>query len=145
MKTWQEMEPRERDAWIAEHVMGFVAYYGLDAYDGKQDTHSPYCLWGTPEYIASWSDMFGESSAPNGCEPTYASLPHYTTDPAADYSVLEKVRDTWGDSTGFQTDRFIECLEFIWGMTHWGEANPIAYQPGDYSHAAFLAMKGDWE
>lgn len=24
MKTWDEMTPRERDAWVAENVMGWV-------------------------------------------------------------------------------------------------------------------------
>lgn len=64
----------------------------------------------------------------------------YTTDPAADYSVLEKVRKTWD----LQQIRALSAsLRYIWHERKEATPYPMEtfYQPGDYSRAALAVLK----
>ena len=144
---WDTAEPHERDSWIAEHVMGWVRYYGRDD-AAEPSERTPYCLLGSPEYVAEWSKKFGASEEPNGEEAIASSLPHFTTDAAADFMVLERVREwggsEWGgeDDTRFQS--FCNALPTIWWprstvSLHFNLAT--LYEPGDWSHAAYLALQ----
>ena len=55
-----------------------------------------------------------------------------STDPAADYSVLVKVREAWGaDATG----KFVDALVELWHFP-----TPLMYRPGDYAKAALTAL-----
>lgn len=69
-------------------------------------------------------------------------VPHYTTDPAADYQVLEHVREKWEP---LQHCTMRDELQMAWGERArdaevaqvWG---PTQYRPGDYSRAALAAL-----
>lgn len=62
------------------------------------------------------------------------TIPHFTSDANADYSVLEHVRKTW--SWEKQSD-FKMALNRIWNTREDGVmvAGPILYETGDYSQA----------
>ncbi len=63
-------------------------------------------------------------------------LPNYTTDPAADYKVLEWLRGKYSEDD-FVGGMFLSELDDIWCAESrgiWG-GDPLAYQPGDYSRA----------
>lgn len=63
-------------------------------------------------------------------------LLHFTTDPAADYKVLEWVRGKYSEDD-FVGGMFLSALDDIWcaeSRGRWG-GDSLAYQPGDYSRA----------
>lgn len=68
-------------------------------------------------------------------------VPHYTTHVAADYSVLRKVRGMWDFD---QTRAFENALYAIWegrvSSTSVSWPYPTLYRPGDYAHAAWMAL-----
>jgi hypothetical protein len=142
MKTWDEMEPRERDAWVAEHVMGWtwIAYWKGAKRDvrvralfepgkclGKID--DPECPWGC--------------ITPAGDEPAEIySGAQFSADANADILVLKHIAATWPHE---KTNAFVNALTTI----RWPRSNvSVAFslelfsEIGDYSHAAYLALTG---
>lgn len=123
---WDAMTPRERDAWVAEHVMGW-----RDVDDGKfmakwkgYDEDTGKVLW----------DQTDHSGIPSegGCRDF---LPNCSTDASADYLVLKKVRETWGNDKKI---KFEMNLESQFHRT--GCCQAMNYQSGDYSYAAYLTL-----
>lgn len=142
MKTWDEMEPCERDAWVAEHVMVWTLA------DRRQ------MGWG--DGPAVW--LTGEPFDDEHSNPTHQE-PQFTTDAAADYLVLVRVRETWmnveaANAEGGEHYRKLRALFHrhlvvtIWGNRGEQRSLPYCewvdrecrYEPGDFAHAAYLAI-----
>jgi hypothetical protein len=126
---WDAATARERDCWVAEKVMGWrqvsipPVEHAFAKCEGREPDPGP------------WRVM-------PGYDPITAlkSVPEYTTDPAADYEVLKRVRETWEDTSDFH-----HALSEIWGFRHFRTkhmlwVNPLLYEPGDWAHAAYLAL-----
>lgn len=67
-------------------------------------------------------------------------LPAYSTDIAADYSVLVHIRDAWSAN---QLKNFRAHLWKTWDARHRGLMvlkSELSYEPGDYSRAALAAL-----
>ena len=127
---WEDMEPRERDAWVAESVMGWRPYWETAPLEGE--------IWMLPP---------GKSHAVES-----EIAPPFTTDASADYLVLQKVREMWACPAAKRNERsllymFAEHLHEIQYARKDGcmgnEITPVFYEPGDYSHAAYLALASD--
>lgn len=108
---WDSAEPRDRDAWIATQVFGW--------------THD---IWGN---IAGWRDSQGEWKGG-------LSANRFTTDPAADYEVLKRVRETWDRR---MTEAFYIELRKILNSKMFGVYRNMSYEPGDWSWAAYRATR----
>ena len=146
MKHYDDMSPRERDAWGAEHVMGYVVYKGYDVYDGVIDKKSPYRMLCSPEYFAKWTQKFGPSDEGISDDVNLITfrMSNYSTDASADYEILKKVRETW--EVIFQ-NAFAENLHTsilaIRKTKHprgLSRNDLLFYEPGDYLHAAWMAL-----
>lgn len=119
------LDPRERDARVAELVMGWrdIAPREIRGY-------------GCPDQVM----LFGV--APD--DPLSNLVPHYSTDIAADYVVLEKVRADWGEE---RIAVFASCLRDVWDtrpsacrlICNGGDL-PLAYRAGDYALAALASL-----
>lgn len=75
------------------------------------------------------------------------NLPAYTSDASADYTVLERVRETWDD---IEQVRLFDALHELWcgvdegkryGFGKTNRCTPMNYLPGDYSRAALSVLK----
>lgn len=146
MKTWDEMEPRERDAWVHQYVFGNAfwtnkrgeyTFVVTNLHDGRE----PWCSSKYPK---------PDEYAPIDC----ADIDHmnhivgelvkrFTTDASSDYEVLCRVRETWGPN---QFVEFSVRLQSMLTQRLSGD-RPLCgammfYRPGDYSHAAYLALTG---
>jgi hypothetical protein len=107
--------------------------------------------------LMGWTEVMpGLFGVPVGVPPggttmgTKQPITPYSTDIAADYSVLCHVRETWGASNH---ESFFTLLWWAWAHRQdkdikaatrdiaegWG-AMPTYYQPGDYSRAALKAV-----
>lgn len=68
-------------------------------------------------------------------------VPYFSTDPAADYSVLCRVRQKWDiydrQKFGIALDAIFQS-RITYCMSAWETAS--MYEPGDYSRAALLAV-----
>lgn len=71
-------------------------------------------------------------------------VPRYTSDPAADYEVLRRVRETWSYALNVE---FARQLERTWkDRLYAGTIGPFSnwaccYQPGDYARAALKTLE----
>lgn len=151
MKTWEEMEPRERDVWVAEHVMGWEWIVmrvpeGPFRYLCPPDRETAE-VCRIPEWVET-SDHDWRGPRANGDERVTSQtgrMMRYTTDASADYEVLRHVRETWGPKAASE---FMDGATSIWaarraamyrGLSY---NDALMYEPGDYSHAAYLALTG---
>lgn len=155
MSKWDEMTERERDAWVATHLFDW-RWMRFDGHGGFPKQHvacvppetAQRTIFNYPKDTAvevserdshprfsDWDRMYYRDGNDDGLQ----VIPEFTTDASADYLVLCKVREEWD---GNKHEEFIGILECLFGHTHWGEGNAMAYQPGDYSHAAYLALEG---
>jgi hypothetical protein len=156
------MTERERDAAVAECVMGRRFWserrgdYKLAVMDvrlagyPKGSWHEPWKMSrskSTERYERiSWSEA--AAMGYHGTGPA-----HYTTDPADDYLVLGHVRENWDE---MEVLKFSQSLDFIqktraleYDASHGsirsafiGTVQIVMFmEPGDYSHAAFLALE----
>ena len=123
---------RELDRAVAEKVMGC---YEKERTRFRRRTVYDLVIPGGTDAISFF--------APGAC---WAAVPHYSTCPRDDYSVLVKVRTDWVYS---QRAAFTEQLDLILRtripLTNGVEAYPnrlLRYEPGDYSKAALAAMGG---
>lgn len=128
---WEEMQPRERDAWIAENVMGYV-WFRFERRDGSRRAT---LMTETSKRQCEQISLDGCKVVAGPCEEVDASgAPNYTTNASDDYLVLEKVRETWN------IVRITEFESRLFELQRHRSLPSISYQPGDYSHAAFLAL-----
>ena len=84
--TWDEMSPRERDALVAEHIMGAVW------------THEPKWPGGPADYLKlpdGAGGVLAERRCSDGRTVYPAGLRHYTTDIAAACEVVEEMQGQW--------------------------------------------------
>jgi len=109
MSKWDQMMPRDRDLWIAEHVIG---------------------------WCSSWEEH---------------TWPSFTTDAAADYLVLERIRKGQRDGQPIvdwerYLDSLFECFCFSDKSVRRSGCRTyefiVNYEVGAYSHAAYLALEG---
>lgn len=125
------MTDRELDAMVAEKVMGWKYHRCHERGKGATVYH----FLPPGEYPPAWWHKPTEHPKPpdNKKHRVFEfDLPRYTTDPAADYAVLVKVRESW---TPEQTGAFVDALIALWHYP-----TPIQYRPGDYSRAALAAL-----
>lgn len=121
-KTWDEMESRERSEFVAPMIDFRV----------EGDHHGEF-----------WA---GEMSPGSGFFDWQADIEDdVTQDPTLDYRVLKHVRDTWGCD---EVCRFRDELQKLWERRAEQRCvngryvcGPNQYEPGDYSHAAYLATR----
>ena len=144
-KTWDELtDPRERDAAVAERVMGWewrtygpgFSHSGHIRWMDRPDAPNGPC---GPDIVTATGD---EPAAVDGLR----WVPKFSTDPAADYAVLEHVRREWLFS---RRQAFVRALHETWRARPLGPGKPQAwpdcameYRPGDYSEAAYRAASG---
>ena len=131
---WDTADARARDAWIAMHIMVLA---------NVQDGRLKY--WFTPT-DSGYTPRPEKPREHEGDKPAkvylnvhqqWVEVPHFTTDAAADYLVLERVRE-WGRS---QQESFYWSLINTWIECAFDEWPAMGYRPGDYSHAAYLALQ----
>lgn len=145
--TWDEMTPRQRDAWIAEKVMGWSVVeecksFGVVERHLRAPGHPA-----KPNTVCNY--ITGTLVVP--CLPN-EFLPHYSTDIAAAWEVVEAVGRTW---RGFPFMLTWEPNEFyggpLWhaGWVEWlyGEMESRATAKADtiseaICHAAYKALGG---
>lgn len=90
-----------------------------------------------------WWDNYDDEISDEGESPVrqgyavYDSVPHYTTDAAADYLVLVHVRESWDQE---KRHLFEVNLEGIWLKRNRWYTTPVWYEPGDYSRAALAVL-----
>lgn len=119
-ERWEAMQPRDRDAWVAEHVMGWERE--------PQEWHpGANVVWFRPD------EAYCREHREQNQSTLLATAMTFTTDAAADYLVLERVRETWDEDRRI---RFNDWLEVM--MTGLSD-----YRIGQYSQAAFLTMEND--
>lgn len=133
-ETWVEMGPRERDAWVAEHVLGWKR-------ESEEQHPGANVAWFVP------SPKFRGTGTGTTVHASTA-MPHSST-ADADYEVLKHVRETWGEPGARRNERsllymFAEYLHEIQYPRKDGcmglELTPVFYKPGDYSAAAYLSL-----
>ncbi len=82
--------------------------------------------------------------SPNGNWAQSLDVPHYTSDPAADYEVLRRVRETWSYALNVEFARQLErmCKDRLYaGTTGPFSSWACCYQPGDYARAALKTLE----
>lgn len=90
-----------------------------------------------PRIVRDWP-----ATSPNGN--SGLDVPRYTSDPAADYEVLKRVRGTWSYALNVE---FARQLERMWkDRLYAGATGPFSnwaccYQPGDYARAALKTLE----
>ena len=148
-KHWDDMSPRERDAFGSEHIFtrpvkwlpcwrdpecGTLVIQGNDPDSPDMSGFS-----GTTEpcyFDERLSESFIDDSS------YWDVVPNYSTDASADYLILEKVRETWNrHRQQLFANRLHEIAYGRFGC--WDrcmEEGLMMYEPGDYIHAAWLAL-----
>lgn len=96
-----------------------------------------------------YANYNGEWMLPDGSIKHYCFTPKFTTDIAADYMVLERVRETWSVT---QEREFESSLFVIWDErsssrektqnVSW-PIHAVLYIPGDYALAALLTLESE--
>ena len=119
-EKWAAMNDAGRNEWIAANVMRWK----------RADRRA--MGWGVGPVV--W--ITAENPDDPNSNPTVQD-PQFTTDVAADYLVLCLVRETWDE---LQAARFADRLISVWESRLGDYA--LHYHPGDYSHAAYLALSG---
>ena len=141
MKPWNEIpEGRERDAGVAELVMGWrlglLERYVDAEHDDYRYRHpvSGKSFSGSTYSIAH---ITGYPVRDDG-----KTIPHFTTDPSADYSVLEFVRREWDEPQLIDFCAQLESLCYWqWSSSQGRGTSRLYYMPGFYSAAAYEAKR----
>lgn len=124
--TWEAMTEFGRNHWVARNVMGESE---------PDDAELTSAGWVSQQQVrcedGSYAREYAETLWP----------PRYATDAAADYLVLERVRETW------DADRLVSysfALQQMLALRGRGDKPLVSYamwyEPGDYSAAAFMAL-----
>lgn len=156
----EQSESRALDARVAERVMrldvrGFTYAYQCEGTwtvtnrdngeswigDGRGSMQPVYVV--APHWL---EDIEPDAELFNGCPILGLEVvPFYSTDPADDYEVLKRVRETWSDE---MAGAFADHLERTWhersGVGPEYERRAVlacVYEPGDYSRAAISVMQ----
>lgn len=144
MKPVNEMSVEEMEIEVAERVMGARWVTSCSS----RQSHCLQPAEKVDEY--SPSHVFTRETLPAGhTARAFWEPPHYLRDPAADYSVLEKVRKTFNrEQFGMMLNAItsIYCDRFV---KHTGALRPdensrrvfLLYEPGDYSKAALSCIR----
>lgn len=139
IKTMREQNPREFDALVAEKVMGWKRYHFIG---GKRNPNFQFIRQLDPEYVAGVVEECSETLPWFNDEPR---CPNYT-DPAADYAVLEHVRETWRCHEAEAFNKHItDIVQERWCNRDMATVNMnyptiIDYLPGDYAEAALTVV-----
>lgn len=142
--NWDEMTPRQRDAWVAENVMHSQIFVHIDGayHEVAERLCNDYekSHW----WKAWWKPVKGEALPDDSYFGRY-----YSSRVEHDYLVLCKAREEWGGKQdGFmERDRFLFHLRCIISKRVLGDNDWIQqtvayfyYEPGDYSHAAWMVL-----
>ena len=130
---------RELDAAVAEVIFGWRWYAA--AWGSLRFLGNPNWTEDSPE-TPHWPLTEASTKLPL-CDDWQRSVPRYTTDPTADYSVLKHCRDN--DSDGEWTE-FGCSLYDLWhsrsarGMNASGGLTWMPYEPGDYAKAKLASI-----
>lgn len=143
-----QLEKRERDALVAEHVMGWQWFErNLNDGESRKALYPPEkngwfrANWSNTLYrpasekterFSDWDNACGRRED-NSRHVAEWGVPHFSTEASADYSVLKHVRETWDK---YWLCDFSEWLNNLFDMRPGVLPDPIQYQPGDYSIAA---------
>ena len=121
--NWSSLTPRERDALVAEKVMGWVIDPGA-CHDDPTEIHTAF-LFDPAQYPDAYP------SVSHGLRPERSDqfVPHYTTQIARAWEVVEKMQ-----SMNHQQDIHIQCLHGKWdvSMCHF-ERNEEQMEWGDWT------------
>jgi hypothetical protein len=118
---------REKDARIAEKVFGWTRHANgrtTEVGEARVD----WCFAWVPERF-------------NGDVTHRHRLPHFSRSADADYSVLERVRDSWD---GARLAHFGRALSALWAQDSdmaTAGLDALSYRVGDYSRAALAALE----
>lgn len=126
VEQWQSMQHRERDAWIAEHVM---------RWDRDPDDKHPgsNVSWFIPD-----REHRGEGT---GTTVIATTAPPFSSHAEFDYHVLKRVREAWGGKRLWNFAVHFHTITGLRARTAEQQAVfSVMYEPGDWSRAAFLAM-----
>lgn len=161
--SWESMTERERDAWVGVALFEWrwLLHYGSGGHPYACAVYPPEApgriifnepvnaIDVTSEFSFEDSERFsdwdriqyrdGDGTSRPEC------LPHYTTDASADYEVLKHVR---GGDSSISFDEFsgeFFAMHAIRRRTGEVPLGGIAYRPGDYSKAAYLAKTAEQE
>lgn len=128
-------KPREFDALVAMHLHGW-RWWKFTGTADKPRSKSLYQFLNPADSGWAGDDYFRgvHVDAPGADGGTMGdSQPRYAAGPAADYATLSRVRETW---TTAQLVALKDVLYDMWLERGAKFLDRIAYQPGDYSHAA---------
>ena len=142
---WDTATERERDAAIAEHVMGYGEIRWLlcwsDPETGEWRPHADQTteaeLVGIIEYSREPCHWPGDDE-PMEKPSLWYPVHNFTTRADNDYLVLERVRAAWNRR---MTEVFYIELRKILNSKMFGVYRSMSYEPGDWSHAAYLALQ----
>lgn len=148
-KAFKEISIRERNAWIAERVMGWQ--HGFQDDDllrhvpGWVDKEAQCWIGFSYDVMPLIQDEYGEDREP--FEQAYIGpLWSPCTDANHDYSVLVRVRETW---SGSDLKKFAQSLRDIFSDRASDRDFPAIwnclYEPGDYSAAAYAVLADEPE
>ena len=134
MPKWKDMSNRDKDAWGAEHVMGWRwIVYSVDL--------------GKTARIIKPPDEVGFHNHPEEFWDGITEMPVNTvhldrfcpsTNASADCEILEKVQETWDSQESIKFEMQLEGL-----LGSHGSTQAMNYRKGYYLHAAFLAKNGE--
>lgn len=131
LTTVLALPARKRDALVAEKIMGLYAVKEERGYGyGPEDTETV------------WRDKATHFKFNTGAR----NRINFSTNAAADYAVLVRVRETWEQVA---LERFVHWLDTLFHLHRMeakgnGNERCIYYLPGDYSIAALAALEESW-
>jgi len=151
--NWDEMSCRSKDAWAMQHVFKLPVKWFPCWRDPECGTLQVQSLdpdepdmsgFGGTKEPCYWSEDRDESFRN---DPVYWEVvPLYSTDAAADYEILNKVRETWSKERIWS---FYQHLHDVWGMRvncgmqayPNGDELVMLYEPGDYLKSCWLVLE----
>lgn len=157
---WDNESSREKDAWIAVNIFGW-RWMRFDGCGGRPEQrvacvppdapnrtiynfHPSAAFPATREDMPRFSDWdrvpWRDDDDPLA-QPSRNGFPRYTTDASADYLILCKVREEWSITMKRHFEDSVAMLDYEHSREFPDESPAVYYRPGDYSHAAFLAMQ----
>lgn len=137
MTKYDDMTPRERDAWAAEHVFKLPVKWlpcwrDFECGELHVQGSGPAESDGTNEpcyFPSGREEMFLDKLT------YWEVVPSYSTDASADYLVLKYVREAWDSSVLIKFEIHLEGL-----LATYGSAQAMNYRVSHYINAAWLAL-----
>ena len=146
------MTDREMNAIVAERVMGlkvvgWATCYNADGSLGVDLDSKPEdwtcAAWHGPVYQAGedlWADDEDRPKLGGVTENALEPVPHYTTDAAADYTVLEKVRAEWDREKAWAFADALIAMHDSRSHAILGSGCRTLYEIGDYAKSSLMAL-----